>query len=713
MVLTTAGGTTEDGSTDMGICQIVCSTHSRSRGRTLTRLLAATFVVTSPRGLAQTPDSTPRGSASSSDQVIVTGEHNTDATEISQATLELVHVPGSLGDPLSAVFSLPGVVSAGGDNGVPAVRGSGPADNLYRVDSLPVPYIFHAFDIGGSVFNENILKSFNLYASGYGPAYANVTGGVFDIALRDPKSQPLTATVDLSFLRSGIFLESAITEHSAAYLSARVSNLTLFTRRGSSSEDVVIERPPRDNDYQFRYVWNVADNQKITLGATGATDSLGVNFEQGAQVAAEYPYLTGDARSDTRYNNQTLAWDFTDPSGPRLRVAGGHSTSNYDASYGAGYFYNESLTRDSGIVQYDSELNPSHTIHLTAEVVRNQHGAKYDEPLYVCNEFNPDCNDTLRGYVVADQSLTETESTLALSDTWRLGRALTFDVGGQFHKNSYTGEHFVNPRTALTWAVAEHSTVTLKAGTYNRFPNLDTILPEVGNPHLRSSRADHFSAGFRQDLEDGWSWNVDGYYKKLWDLPLALSASQPDASLLYNNDVSGRAYGLDLMLDKKPTGPWYGWIAASIGKSTRTDEQTGAVSNYYLDTPFILNAVANYQWRPWISVGARATVHSGQADTPIVGVEENTDFPGHVAPVFGTPYSTRLPMYERLDAQIKWTFRTRFPSSLTIDVINVLNRHNVESQQLDYTSSTVGESPILKKYDGFGLLPVLSYRVTF
>jgi len=63
----------------------------------------------------------------------------------------------------------------------------GPADNLYRVDSLPVPYVFHAFDISGSVFNENILRSFNLYPSGYGPEYANVTGGVFDIALRDPK----------------------------------------------------------------------------------------------------------------------------------------------------------------------------------------------------------------------------------------------------------------------------------------------------------------------------------------------------------------------------------------------------------------------------------------------------------------------------------------------------------------------------------------------
>jgi len=700
---------------DVDICQTARSIDSRARRRALTVLLAASFVFTSLRGLAQTADSTARGSASSLNEVIVTSKQETDPTEITAATKELVQVPGSLGDPLSAVFSLPGVVYAGGDNGVPAVRGSGPADNLYRVDSLPVPYVFHAFDISGSVFNDNILRSFNLYAAGYGPEYANVTGGVFDIALRDPKHQPLTATVDLSLLRSGVFLESAITENSAAYLSARVSNLTLFVKKGSSSEDTVVEQPPKDNDYQFRYVWNVTGNQKITLSANGATDSLGVNFEQGAQITAEYPDLAGDARSDMRYNNQTLAWDFTAPSGPgsRSRVAVGHSTSDNNESYGDGYFYDESLTRDSGIVQFDFPLNPFHTIHLTAEVVRNEHGADYDEALYICNEFDPTCNDTRRGFVVADRCLTETESTFALSDTWRLGRALIFDVGGQFHENSYTGERFANPRTALTWSVTQHSAVVLKAGRYNRFPDLDTILPEIGNPHLRSSRADHFSAGFRQELEDGWSWNAEGYYKKLWDLPLALSASEPDASLLYGNDVSGRAYGLDLLIDKKPTGPWYGWIAASVGKSTRTDDRTGAVSNYYLDTPFIFNAVANYQLRPRMSIGARVTVRSGQADTPIVGVEENTDFPGHVQPVFGEPYSTRLPTYARLDARIKWDFRTHFPSSLTLDVINILKRHNVDFRQLDYTSSKVGEPPILKQYDGFGVLPVLSYRITF
>jgi hypothetical protein len=56
---------------------------------------------------------------------------------------------------------------------------------------------------------------------------------------------------------------------------------------------------------------------------------------------------------------------------------------------------------------------------------------------------------------------------------------------------------------------------------------------------------------------------------------------------------------------------------------------------HYLDTLFIFNAVANYQWRP--------------------------------------PYSTRLRTYARLDARIKCDFRTHFPSSLTLDAINILS----------------------------------------
>jgi hypothetical protein len=681
--------------------------------RPVALLLVAGVALAGSPAWAQTAVSGERDPASGSAEVVVTGTREADPTRMDEATRELVRVPGSLGDPLSAVFSLPGVVYAGGDNGAPAVRGTGPADNRYVVDSLPVPYVFHLVDIGGSVFNDNILKSFNLYAAGFGPEYSNVTGGVFDITLRDPKRQPLSTTLDLSFLRSGVFLESQLTEHSAAYLSARASNLSMFAKTGTSSEGIVIEKPPKNSDYQLKYSWDIGDGQKLSLSATGATDSLGLGIQSDSQAASRYPDAAGAARIDARYNNQMAAWDWAPGPATRLRVAAGHAVSTTDTSYGAGYYYNESLAADSGILRFETALGPVHTLHAGIEVVRNAHRADYDQALYICNEFDPTCNDTRRGFVVARESLTETERTATLSDTWRLTRHLVVDVGGQLHQNSYTGERFVHPRAALTWSFGEHSALSLKAGTYDRFPELNVVLPGIGNPRLRSSRANHFSAGFSQELPTGWSWSAEGYYKQLRNLPLALGPSEPDAARLYSNDVGGKAYGLDLLVTKRPTGRWSGWISASLGRSTRTNGRTGTTSTYYLDTPFLFNAIASYQWRPRLSVGGRVTVRSGQADTPIVGVEENAYFPGRVQPVYGAPYSTRLPLYARLDARVSWDFPTRHPSSLTLDIINILNRHNVDVRQLDYALSTVGAPPVIKEYDGLGLLPVLSYRVTF
>ena len=86
------------------------------------------------------------------EETLVQGRKS-DYSIITENAQKIIDVPGSLGDPLMAVFSLPGVLSEG-EGGAPAVRGSSPSDNLYRVDGAPAGYVFHAFST--SIFNENI-----------------------------------------------------------------------------------------------------------------------------------------------------------------------------------------------------------------------------------------------------------------------------------------------------------------------------------------------------------------------------------------------------------------------------------------------------------------------------------------------------------------------------------------------------------------------------
>lgn len=255
-------------------------------------------------------------------EVVVRADREPEATQITEQAQKLIDVPGALGDPVAAVFSLPGVVYSGGEFSAPAVRGSAPQDNLYIVDFLPAGYVFHAFT--NSVFSENIIQDFELYPAAFGPQYSDATGAVFDISLREPANTPLRSVIDVSMLRSGVFLEGAVTENSAAYLSVRKSLIHLFmSDEGDNEEGVRFQKAPRDDDYQFKYAWHFATDNTLTLAANGASDLAAAGFESRSDFAQENPDFAGDARVRDRFRNQSLIWDGRGPADGHFRVGVG------------------------------------------------------------------------------------------------------------------------------------------------------------------------------------------------------------------------------------------------------------------------------------------------------------------------------------------------------------------------------------------------------
>lgn len=143
------------------------------------------------------------------------------------------------------------------------------------------------------------------------------------------------------------------------------------------------------------------------------------------------------------------------------------------------------------------------------------------------------------------------------------------------------------PRIALSYYVNSDSTITAKFGQYNRMQDLEVIAPVIGNPELDSQLSNHATLGFSQHLADEWSWSIEGYYKSMENLPLALQGSEQ----FYSNEVEGRAYGVDLLVNKNKTDKWYGWVAISYAKSERTDLRQNITRDYYADTPLVVNIV--------------------------------------------------------------------------------------------------------------------------
>jgi len=647
------------------------------------------------------------------EEMMVQGRKS-DYSVITENAQKIIDVPGSLGDPLMAAFSLPGVISEGDGGGAPAVRGSSPSDNRYLVDGAPAAYVFHAFST--SIFNENIIQDFELFSAGFGPRYSNAIGGIFDIKLRDPKAQDLRTKVDLSLLRAGVFVEGEVTEDSAFYLSGRSSLLQYFFDGDELEEEegIKVQDAPEDTDYQFKYQYRLGDDHKLTLSANGANDLAAAEFTELSTEVLEEPDFVGSAKIKNTFNNQSLRWQFAAGGGSELDLQVGHYQKNDDTLWGGEkYFFDFSAEDAYALVNYDFLLGKSHSISVGAEAHSTEYS--YDARFinYVCTEFDPDCELRRGELIVAEDAVTIAEHSAYVNDHWEITDALALDLGVQTHYNDYTEETFTHPRMAIAWEFIDNWTLSSSAGSYNRLPDIDKTFPEIGNTELQSPTSNHYTLGIKQELANDWSWSVTTYYKTMDDLPLASDAT--DATMpLYTNNVEGEAYGIDLFINKGLTDRWYGWLAISASRSNRTNKLTDVERDYYLDTPLVVNWVMNYQMTDLWTVGTRLTAQSGRAITPIIGIQPNPYFEDRILPVYGEPYSENLPVYARLDLRFKREMTLwGYSGTYNIDILNALNRRNVTDRNLDYKRTKSPQDVKLEDEVGMGIIPAVGMSLVF
>lgn len=100
---------------------------------------------------------------------------------------EIKRMPGTFGEPLRSIETIPGVVPVaafgGGANNY-SFRGADPNTNLYLYDDLPILYPFH-FDGLTATINGNLIKSMDVYTGVLPANFNNALGGVIEIESPD------------------------------------------------------------------------------------------------------------------------------------------------------------------------------------------------------------------------------------------------------------------------------------------------------------------------------------------------------------------------------------------------------------------------------------------------------------------------------------------------------------------------------------------------
>jgi hypothetical protein len=653
----------------------------------------------SPLLAQQAPAVVPAPAAASApERVEVTGSRfREQAGRTSLSGDELARVPGSAGDPMRAIQSLPGVAIVNDDSSEPAVRGSRPSDNTYVVDFLPVGYLFH---LGGfsSVFNPSLIRRFSMASAAWSPEYGNVVGAVFDVNLRNPRTDRLGGQLDVSLLGANALVEGPINSEMSFFLAARRSWFDLVTKTIDDKEEGVTATVPVYSDSQGRLLWTLNSRNRLRVDFSTANDKLDYEVKSGGKTAQRDPILAGKGEDRVSYATVAAVWetDFGDLATHRIALGQMRQREAFRLG-GAGTV---KVDQDTTYLRQQLVYTGwrGHELSLGATLDSRQLAANLDFNFPRCTEFDPNCDISTAPRLVTNQRARQNVFGLYVNDRWEISKQWVAIAGLRLSREDYIDRNAAEPRLGLEYSPSASVTFSAGVGRHSQPPAGEESLAVIGNPRLKPVQSNHVVLGVTKRLEQGWSWRAEVYGKTFDNYAVS------DPVLNYRNGASGTARGLELLIKKDPAGgKLSGFASVSLSKSRRKVDATGETFPFDYDQPVIVTVVANYKQNDRWQYGMKWSYHTGSPYTPVVGTGLFPD--GRVRPVYGSINSQRVPAYHRLDLRADAQVTPRF--SYYIELINAYNRKNVSGYS--YSADYKTREPI----EQLSILPSFGIKYTF
>ncbi|MBK7475161.1 MAG: TonB-dependent receptor [Haliscomenobacter sp.] len=332
-------------------------------------------------------------------------------------------------------------------------------------------------------------------------------------------------------------------------------------------------------------------------------------------------------------------------------------------------------------------------------------------------------------------------------DDWNLSDRFALQAGFRWSGFQTSGNAYqaLEPRISSRFVLTDN--LSLKASYAHMVQYLHLVanagvaLPtDVWYPstaEVQPQRSDQVAIGLAWFLGNGWSAELETYYKQL-DRQLEFV----DGAQIFVNDElekefaigRGRAYGLELGLEKK-TGKLTGWIGYTLARVIREDfapldpsrsfAQVGQFAPIY-DRRHDLSVVLFWEISKRWAASATFVYGSGDLRWLPVGRLTFQDVAGTelktVVPVFQDRNNFRLPDYHRLDAGLIWKFFPKWgESDLTLSLVNAYDRRNVFFIYLDpvfENEDQIGGIQIpqgikAKQVSLFPVLPAITWNFKF
>jgi hypothetical protein len=634
-------------------------------------------------------------------------------TEVSQQSLqreELERIPGTGGDAVRGLQSLPSVLSVGGSADI-SVRGSAPGDNKYFLDKIELPFVFHLGGLG-TVVPTRMLEGVDLYPGGFSSVYNDAIGGVVQLRTENAVPDRTSGKVELSLIQSSVYLEGNIgkteTDDGIGYRTGfRRTYLEVFAPviKKVGGDRVSFLTLPQATDYQlfFNGKHNSGTWQAYLLGASNrlavAAESKIADSEDGKSQFSLYNYFQ---TTGIRYNsNLGDGWGLTIAPQQRYLLIDQRFFGNIVKVKTHLFVLDLSLDK-----RFNAEWNLGFGIRpeferVITDVDAVQFPAGGPGPF-----FDPD---------TAPRSV---EKRVASDVAWRgyldLGykpiKNWTINPGVAFLKGPRTNQFEADPRFNTRYGLTEQHFLKGAVGLYSQRPNPAFDSQEYGNPLLRLEKSAHYVAGWETKFGSGWETDLQLYYKDMYNL---VGNATENPELKYENNLKGRAKGFEVFLKKMSSGQFKGWISYGYSKSERKDPKSMAWSLSKYDKTHSLNLLASYKITGVWEVGSKFNYASGALTTPIFGGSFNQNT-GRYYPKYDDSNGTienndsRLPSTYQLDVRTDYDFLfDSWKLGVFAEVLNATNHKNIVGRRYsdDYRQAV--------DVSGAPIIPNLGVQATF
>jgi TonB family protein len=617
-------------------------------------------------------------------ETVVEGQR--EKLEVTRRTMtrrELTTVPGTFGDPLRVLQSLPGLARAPFDTGILLIRGSNPNDSGVFVDGHSIPLLYH-FLGGPSILNPEFLESIDLYPGGFPARFGRFHGGVIDVTTRATATDGVHGSAKVDLLDSGGYVRAPLSDHIAIAVAGRRSYidalLPLVLPTPSPGDTLVVA--PVYWDYQARLDIDLPARQHLSFLVLGSDDSLHV-----LQTSAE--------------NARTLALD------------------SHIGFHRVRALYSTPLTGDLTLtLSPDFGLDDLHIVagaqtstvlHNTVSGLRERVVGKLAEGLRL--DAGLDIDSRVTSYDLKVPNNQDIRTPIALTDippelisrsvdlyglgayaelAWDLGpiRVIPALRGDAYFLNGKP-RFSVDPRFVIRGQVAAPTALKAYVGLFHEPPAPELLDNTFGNPDLDLERALHLGVGIEQKLTSNLELDAELYAIERDGLPSFTTdvVMRPDGTLRrvnVDNAGHGRTLGLELYLKHKVTERLYGWLSYTLSRTVLQARPDQLEAPAPFDQTHNIVAVASVRLGKGWETGARFQLSTGRPQTPVIGATFNSDTDRYV-PLQGDLRSDRRATFSQLDLRLEktWLFDT-WSIGLFLDVMNVFNTENAEATQYDY-----------------------------